>query len=74
MKLKELLRFIEASQKIIINRGPFAEDFKGLKRHINNNDTELLDRDVDVIYTDSDFYSQDYIKIRVGKGGEHESD
>ena len=72
MKLKELLRFIEASQKIIVNRGPFAEDFKGLKKHINPNDEELLERDVDVIYTDQDYYSQDYIKIRVGKGGAYE--
>lgn len=74
MKLKEILKLIEANQKIIINHGPFAEEYKGLKKHINPAKTELLERDVHVIYTDHDIYNQDCIKIRISKGGKHESD
>lgn len=76
MKLREILKLIEANQKIIINHGPFAEDFKGLKKQINPNASELLERDANVIYTDHDIYSQGYIKIRVNKegGNKHESD
>ena len=67
MKLKEILKLIEANQMIVINRGPFAEVFKGLKKHINPYDAEFLEADAYIIYTDQDIYSQGYIKIRIQK-------
>lgn len=74
MKLKELLRLIESNQKILINHGPYAEEFRGLKRHINIHASDMLERDVDCIYLDQDIYTKDFLKIRIKKGGKHESD
>ena len=74
MKLEELLRLVESNQKILINHGPYAEEFRGLKRHINKHASDILERDVDCIYLDQDIYTRDFLKIRIKKGGKHESD
>lgn len=67
MILRDLLRYVEANQKILINHGPFAEEFKGLKKQLNPCESEILEREVDVIYTDQDLYTNEYLKIRIKK-------
>lgn len=65
MKLKELLRYIEHNQKVILNHGLWAEEFKGTARRINLN--AFGDREIDYIYIDNDIYTRDYLKIRLKK-------
>lgn len=65
MKLKELLRYIEHNQKVILNHGSWAEEFKGTARGINLN--AFGDREIDYIYIDNDIYTRDYLKIRLKK-------
>lgn len=75
MKLKELLKIVDYNQKVLINHGPFTEEYRGLRRQINPNDEILMDKDVELVYTDEDIYDPNTLKIRVAKkaGGKHES-
>lgn len=75
MKLKELLGFIERNQKIIVSHSPFGEEYKGYRGQLNQHNNDMLEREVDVIYTDQDTYSKEYLKIRVRKQeGTNDSD
>ena len=75
MKLKELLGFIERNQKIIVNHSPFGEEYKGYRGQLNPHNNDMLEREVDVIYTDQDTYTKEYPKIRVKKQeGTNDSD
>ncbi len=65
MKLKELLRYIEKSQKVILRESRWSELFKGTARQIR-----LLDfgeRDVSFIIADDDIHTRDYLKIEIIK-------
>lgn len=65
MKLKELLRYIEHSQKVILRESRWSELFKGTARQIR-----LLDFgecDVSYIIVDDDIYTRDYLKIEITK-------
>lgn len=68
MKLKELLRFIEKSQKVILRESRWSELFRGVARQINNN--QFGDCDVKYIIVDDDIYNRDYLKIEITKENE----
>jgi len=63
MKLKELLRYIEHNQKIILNHGRWAEEFSGTARQINLID--FGDREIEYIYVDNDIYTREFLKIQL---------
>lgn len=65
MKLKELLKYIDYNQKIILDHGKFSAEYAGQARHVNLH--QFGDRDVQYIYVDYDIYYKDYIKIRLFK-------
>ena len=65
MKLRELLRFIEHNQKVILRESRWRELFKGTARQINNN--QFGESDVKYIIADDDIYTRDYLKIEVEK-------
>lgn len=65
MKLKELIRYIEHNQKVILDHGIWTEEFKGTAREINLH--AFGDREIDFIYVDNDIYTRDYLKIRLRK-------
>ena len=65
MKLKELLRYIEKSQKVILRESRWRELFRGTARQINNN--QFGDCDVKYIIVDDDIYTRDYLKIEITK-------
>lgn len=65
MKLRELMRYIEHNQKVILNHGRWAEEFRGTARQINL--ISFGDREVDYIYIDNDIYTRDYLKIQLKK-------
>ena len=65
MNIRELLRYIENNQKIIIRESRFSELFKGLARQINLN--QFGERKVRYIIMDNDIYTRDYLKIEVKK-------
>ena len=65
MKLRELLRFIEHTQKVILRESKWSELFRGTARQINEN--EFGDSEVKYIIADDDIYSRDYLKIEVEK-------
>ena len=63
MKLRELMRYIEHNQKVILNHGRWAEEFTGTARQINQR--VFGDREIDYIYVDNDIYTREYLKIRL---------
>lgn len=65
MKLRELLRFIEHNQKVILRESRWRELFRGTARQINNN--QFGESDVKYIIVDDDIYTRDYLKIEVEK-------
>ena len=65
MKLRELIRYIEHNQKVILNHGVWTEEFKGTAREISLK--AFGDREIDYIYIDNDNYTRDYLKIRLKK-------
>lgn len=65
MKLKELLRFIEHNQKIILRESRWRELFRGTARQINVK--QFGDKNVNYIIADNDIYTPDYLKIEVEK-------
>lgn len=65
MKLKELLRYIEHSQKVILRESRWSELFKGTARQIWLG--EFGDYDVKYIIADDDIYTRDYLKIEITK-------
>ena len=65
MKLKELLRYIEKSQKVILRESRWRELFRGTARQIDNN--QFADCDVKYIIVDDDIYTRDYLKIEITK-------
>lgn len=68
MKLKELLRFIEKSQKVILRESRWRELFKGTAKQIWLG--EFGDCDVKYIIVDDDSYTRDYLKIEITKENE----
>ncbi len=68
MKLKELLRYIEKSQKVILRESRWRELFRGTARQINNN--QFGESDVKYIIVDDDIYTRDYLKIEITKENE----
>lgn len=68
MKLKELLRYIEKSQKVILRESRWSELFRGVARQINKN--QFGDCDVKYIIVDDDIYNRDYLKIEITKENE----
>lgn len=67
MNIKELLKFIDRNQKIIICYSWHQEIFKGKVKEVNPFDEKVTDAEVDFIYLDDDLYTKDYIKIKVKK-------
>ena len=67
MNIKELLKFIDRNQKIIICYSWHQEIFKGKAKEVNPFDEKVIDAEVDFIYLDDDLYTKDYIKIKVKK-------
>lgn len=65
MKLKELLKFIEHNQKIILRESRWRELFRGTARQINIK--QFGDKNVIYIIVDNDIYTPDYLKIEVEK-------
>lgn len=65
MKLKELLKFIEHNQKIILRESKWRELFKGTARQISID--QFGDKNVNYIIADNDIYTPDYLKIEVEK-------
>lgn len=65
MKLKELLKFIEHNQKIILRESRWRELFKGTARQINLK--QFGEKNVNYIIADNDIYTPDYLKIEVEK-------
>lgn len=65
MKLKELLKFIEHNQKIILRESRWRELFKGTARQISID--QFGDKNVNYIIADNDIYTPDYLKIEVEK-------
>ena len=65
MKLKELLKFIEHNQKIILRESIWQELFRGTARQINLK--QFGDKNVNYIIVDNDIYTPDYLKIEVEK-------
>lgn len=65
MKLKELLKFIEHNQKIILRERRWRELFKGTARQISID--QFGDKNVNYIIADNDIYTPDYLKIEVEK-------
>lgn len=65
MKLKELLKFIEHNQKIILRESRWRELFRGTARQISID--QFGDKNVNYIIVDNDIYTPDYLKIEVEK-------
>ena len=65
MKLKELLRFIEHNQKIILRESRWRELFRGTARQISID--QFGDKNVNYIIADNDIYTPEYLKIEVEK-------
>lgn len=65
MKLKELLRFIEHNQKIILRESRWRELFRGTARQISID--QFGEKNVNYIIADNDIYTPDYLKIEVEK-------
>ncbi len=65
MKLKELLKFIEHNQKIILRESRWRELFRGTARQISID--QFGDKNVNYIIADNDIYTPDYLKIEVEK-------
>ncbi len=63
MKLKELLRYIEHNQKVILRESRWRELFKGTAREIWLG--QFGDCDVKYIIVDNDIYTSDYLKIEI---------
>lgn len=68
MKLKELLRYIEHNQKVILRENRWRELFKGTAREIWLG--QFGDCDVKYIIVDDDIYTRDYLKIEITKENE----
>ena len=64
MKLRELLRFIEHNQKVILRESRWSELFRGTARQINK---DLEETNVRYIIADDDIYNRGYLKIEVEK-------
>ena len=65
MKLKELLRYIEHNQKVILRESKWRELFRGTARQIWLG--QFGDCDVKYIIVDDDIYTRDYLKIEIIK-------
>ena len=65
MKLKELLKYIEHNQKIILRESRWRELFRGTARQISID--KFGDKNVNYIIADNDIYTPDYLKIEVEK-------
>ena len=70
MKVKELLRYIEKNQKVILRESRWREIFKGLARELSLR--YFGEREIKYIIVDSDIYTRDYLKIEVKKEKENE--
>lgn len=70
MSIKELLKFFDKNQKIIICYSWHKELFKGKVKEVNPFDTSLVNAEVDFIYLDNDLYTKDFIKIKVKENKE----
>lgn len=69
MKLKELLRYIEHNQKVILRESRWRELFRGLARQINIK--SFGESEVKYIIVDDDIYTRDYLKIEITKESEN---
>lgn len=67
MTVKELLKFIDTNQKIIICSKWYNELFRGKVREVNPFNDAICKAEVDFIYLDNDPYTKEYLKIRVKK-------
>ena len=67
MKIKELLKYFEPAQQIIICKSWHNELYNGKAKQVNPNDETINELEVQYIYTDLDLYSKGYIKIMVKK-------
>lgn len=65
MKLKELLRYIEYNQKVMLTHGVYSNEFRGKAREINLN--EFGEREIEYLYMDNDIYTRDFLKIQIKK-------
>lgn len=66
MKIKELLKYIEKNQKVILRESRWRELFKGKAREIWLN--QFGERKVNyIIVDDEDIYSRDYLILEVEK-------
>ena len=67
MKIKELIKYFEPTQKIIVCLSWHKEIFKGMAKQLNPFDEYINNLDVMFIYTDLDLYARGFIKIQVKK-------
>ena len=65
MKLRELLRFIDHNQKVILRESRWRELFRGTAREVSN--AQFGERSVRYIIVDNDVYTRDYLKIEIEK-------
>ena len=63
MKLRELIKYLDYNQKVMLTRGRYSDEFRGVAREINL--IAFGDREIDFIYLDDDIYTRDYLKIRL---------
>ena len=65
MKLRELIRYIDYNQKVILQESHWKELFRGTVRQINL--IAFGERELDYIFIDDDIYTSKYLKIQVKK-------
>lgn len=65
MKVRELLRYIEHNQKVILRESRYKELFSGTARQISL--LQFGEREVKYLIVDNDIYTRDYLKIEVAK-------
>lgn len=65
MTIKELLKFFDYNQKLIICYSWHRELFKGKAKEVNPFDKRIANAEVEFIYLDNDIYTKEYIKIKV---------
>lgn len=67
MKIKELIKYFEPGQQIIICTSWYHELYNGKAKQVNPNDETINELEVQYIYTDLNLYTKGYIKIMVKK-------
>ncbi len=69
MTIRELLRYLEHGQKIIIRESKFKELFSGTTRQVSL--SQFGDKEVIYLIVDNDPYTADYLKIEVKRCAQH---